>query len=187
MPTDRVEKKRIEWDMYFLMFAHTASLKGSCDRKQVGAAIMDEHHRLISTGFNGGAAGMPDCDTHGHVMKDIGGRQSCVNTLHAEKNAVLYAHRSLRGCTIYTNTYTCLDCAQIIGTTGMIRVVYSEMYTSRNTSLVPEYFNKAGVEVTHIPVRFNFQVLCAETKCSNLARYESYRCGIHDLSFTDEH
>ena len=186
MPTGRVEKKRVDWDIYFLMMAHTASLRGSCDRKQVGAFIVDDGHRMVSSGYNGGAAGMPDCDVVGHLLKEIDGRQSCVQTLHAESNAIDYAYRNIEGCTLYTTVIPCFDCAKRIAGVGIIRVVYAEFYTSRNTGLVAKYFETANIEMVHIPIRFNFQVLCAEDGCSNLGRYESHRCGIHDLGFTDE-
>ena len=185
MPTDRMERKRVDWDTYFLMIAHTVCLRGSCDRKQVGAVIVDEGHRIISSGYNGGAAGMPDCDVPGHLLKEIDGRQSCVQTLYAESNAIDYAYRDLKGCTLYTTVIPCFDCAKRIAGVGIIRVVNAEFYQSRNTLMVADYFAGVGIDMVHIPLRFNFQVLCAEQGCANLGRYESRLCGTHDLCLAD--
>lgn len=138
---------RLDWDTYFCLLAHVVALRGSCDRKQVGAVIVDTQHRVISTGYNGGAAGMPDCDVAGHLLKEIDGRESCVRTLHAESNAIDYATRSLQGATLYATVTPCFDCAKRIVGQGIQRVVYSVFYQSRNTDLVADYFKEAGVEV----------------------------------------
>jgi deoxycytidylate deaminase len=77
---------------------------------------------------------MPDCDTVGHEMKEMGGRQSCVRTTHAEANAIAQAARngaSTNGATIYTTASPCYDCAKLIINAGIVCVVYGEFYASR--------------------------------------------------------
>jgi len=58
----RVEDKRQDWDHYFMDLADKVSERATCNRKHVGAVIVDSNHRLISTGYNGSAPGAPHCD-----------------------------------------------------------------------------------------------------------------------------
>lgn len=48
------------WDDYFLAFAATASTRAKCTRRTVGAVVVLDH-RIIATGYNGAAAGEPEC------------------------------------------------------------------------------------------------------------------------------
>lgn len=43
---------RPDWDEYFMGFALTASLRGTCDRKHVGAVIV-VNGQVAATGYNG--------------------------------------------------------------------------------------------------------------------------------------
>lgn len=141
---------RPSWDEYFLAAAHLFATRATCDRKHVGAVIVDERHRIVSSGYNGAPAGMPHCSGPGgvdHELKTIEGRQSCVRTLHAESNALDDAGRRARGCTLYVTVTPCYPCAQRLVNAGIRRVVYTEWYDSQNTDLVAEFFEKAGVEM----------------------------------------
>jgi len=128
--------------------AHLVATRGTCDRKQVGAVIVNDRHRIVSTGYNGVPAGMPHCDDVGHTLVEIDGRPSCVATLHAESNALDDAGRQARGCTLYTTVIPCFDCAKRIVNAGMTYVYYKEYYESRNTKLVETYFGTSGTRLT---------------------------------------
>lgn len=142
---------RPTWDEYFLNIAKVVATRSTCDRKNVGAVIAGEH-QILSTGYNGSAKGAPHCSDVGHELKDMGGRQSCVRTIHAEMNAILQAARNgvrIAGATLYTTASPCYDCAKVIVNAGIVRVVFGEFYASRYGSSgdVPEFFKAAGVEV----------------------------------------
>lgn len=141
---------RPDWDSYFMALADLASLRGTCDRKQVGAVLVRDR-RVIATGYNGAPAGMPSCDEVGHEMVPVNGRPSCVRTLHAESNAIDWAGREARGATIYTTAFPCYPCALRIVNAGITRVCYGEHYDSQNTPLAVTLFVHAGV-LAH-PVR----------------------------------
>jgi len=138
---------RPTWDEYFMRIAAVVATRATCDRKHVGAIIVDPLRRIVSTGYNGSAKGLPHCDDAGHELKEIDGRMSCVRTLHAESNALDDAGRRADGGTLYVTVVPCYDCAKRIANAGIKRVVYGEWYESRNTSLVLDYFRSAGVEV----------------------------------------
>ena len=137
-------------DEYFMRIAQVVATRATCDRKHVGAVIVDGSGRIVATGYNGSPAGTPHCDDEGHVLKEIDGRMSCIRTLHAESNAIDYAGRESRGCTLYTTAIPCYECAKRIINAGIVRVVYGEFYGSRNTGLVPDYLNQHDVELDHV-------------------------------------
>lgn len=56
-----VPKVRPSWDDQGHAFAQAASIRGDCTRRQVGAAILDEKHRIIGAGYNGSYPGGPSC------------------------------------------------------------------------------------------------------------------------------
>ncbi len=136
---------RPTWDEYFLAMAKVVATRATCDRKSIGAIIVDKRHRITSTGYNGAAKGMPHCSEVGHLMKEVDGRESCVRTLHAESNALDDAGRRADGGTIYVTVIPCFNCALRIVNAGIQRVVWDEFYPSQNTGLVKEFLEQARI------------------------------------------
>lgn len=126
-------------------------MRSTCDRKHVGSLIVRDR-QILSTGYNGSPRGLPHCDDVGHWMVDMGGRQSCVRTIHAEKNAIVQAARNgvrIEGATLYTTAYPCPDCGRAIINAGIVSVVYGSKYDSR-AAMGPsseEMFAAAHVEM----------------------------------------
>lgn len=141
---------RPSWDTYFLAIARVVATRATCDRKHVGAVIVDGRNRIVATGYNGAPRGLAHCDEDGHELKEIDGRMSCVRTLHAESNALDYAGQLADGGKLYVTVIPCYDCAKRIVNAGITKVVYGEFYQSRNTDLVKSYFESAGVELWQI-------------------------------------
>lgn len=143
-----------DWDEYFMDVATVVASKATCDRKLVGAVIV-LNRTLVSTGYNGAPRGMPECGEVGHELKDMGGRASCVRTVHGEANALIQAARTgarVEGGTVYTTASPCYDCMKLIINSGIIRVVCKEFYASRyDMSGGMEGFAKAaGVELVFL-------------------------------------
>lgn len=121
---------RVSWDDYFMEMAYLVSKRGTCNRKRVGA-ILVQGRRVIATGYNGAPSGFPDCDEVGHLMVQMGDRSSCVRTIHAEHNAVLQCALhgvSPDGATLYTTASTCFDCFKMVAQVGIQRIVHAEIY-----------------------------------------------------------
>ena len=101
MPTPANVAERPDWDTYFLLIAEVVSRRSTCPRAHVGAVIVSDENRILSTGYNGAAPGEPHCESEvGCLMQD----GHCQRTLHAEVNAIAFAARagiSLRGSRLY--------------------------------------------------------------------------------------
>lgn len=83
---------------------------------KVGAVIVDQDNRIVSTGFNGFPRGVNDSP----VERDI----KLLRTIHAEENALLFARRDVTGMSIYVTRPPCARCAAKLVQSGIARVVY---------------------------------------------------------------
>lgn len=95
-----------KWDTYFLEMAKLVSSASKDPSTKVGAVLVDQYNRVISTGFNGYAQGVVD------TYEDR--EEKLRRTIHAEENAVLFAQRDVRGCTLYTTHVPCAHCTAVL-------------------------------------------------------------------------
>jgi dCMP deaminase len=146
---------RPSWGEQFIMQAYITALRGSCQRKRVGAIIIDQNNRHVAGGFNGAPRGQPDCLSVGCDVRVVDGRGSCVRTLHAESNALDYAGRDARGCALFTTVIPCRPCALRIIQAGIDSVFYSEFYESQGTKETKELLTGAGVKLMQLTLPEN--------------------------------
>jgi dCMP deaminase len=116
---------RPDWDTYFHTIAKVVAARADCRRAQHGAVIIDKHHRIISTGYNGTPPGdKRSCDAgdcpraFSNVPHNSGGYEDCIS-LHAEQNAIANATRDMRGGTIYITGDPCPMCAKLCLAAGL--------------------------------------------------------------------
>jgi len=111
------------WDNWFLGLAQYIATASKDPSTKVGAVIVDANRRVISVGYNGFARGVDDSPERlndREVKYDL--------TVHAEKNAILFAQEDLAGCTVYTWPFPpCAPCAAMIVQSGITRVVAPNM------------------------------------------------------------
>lgn len=135
-------------DAMFMAMAWAASLRGSCNRLKVGAVVTVGNH-VISSGYNGAPSGMPHCGS------DCNENNPCLNTVHAEDNALRWAYMHLGhnpiGGTIYVTNQPCVNCARKIVAAGIKRVVYSEEYRCKE-GIGYLMANQVEVNVCRIPL-----------------------------------
>lgn len=108
-----------------LELAVVAARRGTCPRLQVGAVIAREG-RVLVTGRNGSAPGEEHCGDHADGER-------CTRALHAERNAVAFAARfgvALNGATVYVTHAPCFDCAGVLLSAGIERVIFGWRYRS---------------------------------------------------------
>jgi dCMP deaminase len=114
------------WDEYFMEVARTVATRATCPRASVGAVLV-LGHRILTTGYNGAPRGVAHCTEIGCEM--VGGH--CVRSTHAEANAVVQGALhgvSLDGATAYCTHQPCINCAKLLVSAGIVRIVYRDSY-----------------------------------------------------------
>jgi dCMP deaminase len=124
-------------DDMLMEMAVVVSKRSTCNRLAVGA-VVSRGGRVLSTGYNGPASGLPHCQHD----KD----EPCEMAIHAEVNALAWAAR-FGVATLYADLHIthmpCLKCAQFIINAGISRVVYAIPYRLRSGV---ELLDKAHVD-----------------------------------------
>lgn len=111
-----------KWHKRMMDLAEFISSWSKDPSTKVGAVIVDENNRIVSTGYNG----FPKC------VKDLKSRYDNKDLkykiiLHAEENAILYAKRDLSNCKLYVSALPpCAHCASIIINSGIKTVIYKK-------------------------------------------------------------
>lgn len=143
-----VNRRNGKWDRRFLKLAGEIATWSLDPSTQVGAVIVRPDRTVASIGYNGFPRGMSDDPA---LYADRETKLSRV--VHAEMNAILNAHSSVDGFTLYTSKLPpCDRCAVHVIQAGIRRVVYDEPAAelmlrwgdSIKTTL--EMFAEAGVE-----------------------------------------
>lgn len=143
MATELDRQHRPNWDDYFMALARILGARSSCNRLHAGSILVKDK-RIISSGYNGAAPGLPSCDEAGHLLED----GHCVRTIHAEHNAILQTAQmggiSTKGATMYTKYNPCIHCAKYVIAAGVIRVVVGQVYRGMDAV---DFLRQAGVQV----------------------------------------
>lgn len=138
------------WDSYFMRLAQLASERTNCIKRRVGCVIA-RNRRVVATGYNGTASGLPNCNAGGCAR--CSGTEHCQGErldlcfcLHAEENAIIEAGRErCEGSTLYTNLFPCVLCAKKMVQAGVARVVFDKHYTTGGAS--ERLLSAGGVKV----------------------------------------
>lgn len=142
--------KFTKWDQRFIELAKLVGSWSKDPSTQVGAVIVDDDKRIISIGFNGFPKGVQDSEKK---LLDREEKYSII--VHAEANALMFANKSVAGCTIYTYPFQpCSRCAGLIIQAGIKRVVSiknSDPRWEKNFNLSRQLFDQAGIilELVH--------------------------------------
>ena len=146
----------LDWDEYFMGLAHLSALRSKDPNTQVGAAIVDENHRVVSVGYNGLPKGCSDdefpWDREGGTLDT-----KYAYVVHAELNAILNSKWPVTGCTIYVSLFPCNECAKAIIQSGISEIVYeSDKYAEEdNTVASKKMLTAAGIKLRKLNYRVN--------------------------------
>ncbi len=149
----------LNWDSYFMGLAHLSALRSKDPHTQVGAAIVDDDHRVISVGYNGLPRGCADQEypwqREGEVLDT-----KYPYVVHAELNAILNSKWSVKNTTIYVSLFPCNECAKAIIQSGIKRVVYeSDKYAGTEMNVAAKrMLSSAGVELIKIPYQMKLNI-----------------------------
>ena len=145
-------KDYISWDEYFMGVALLAAQRSKDPNTQVGACIVDDSKRILSTGYNGFPQGCSD-DDFPLNRDEKQGETKYQFVVHAELNAILNASgKNLFGSTVYVALFPCNECAKAIIQSGIKEVVYlSDKYHNTPSTIASRrMLDAAGVKLTQI-------------------------------------
>lgn len=133
-----------KWDQRFIDLAKLVGSWSKDPSTQVGAVIVDKNNRIASVGYNGFPKNVTDSPSR---LLDREHKYDIM--VHAEANALMFANRSLEGCTLYTWPFQpCSKCAGLIiqsGITRVVSVVHSEGRWKKNFSVARQLFMESNV------------------------------------------
>jgi len=140
---------RPDIDEYFLKIASVAAERSTCRRHHVGAVAVKDKH-ILSTGYNGAAAGLKDCLELGCLRDEqgipSGTRHEICRGIHAEQNMIIQASLhgvSLEGATVYVTHTPCILCAKMLANAKIRRFVTFGNYADDSFL---ELFREAGIQ-----------------------------------------
>ena len=142
----------ISWEEYFMGVALLAAERSKDPNTQVGACIVDEQNRILSTGYNGFPHGCSD-DKFPWNRDEAKGETKYQFVVHAELNAILNASgKSLAGSTLYVGLFPCNECAKAIIQAGVREVIYlSDKYKNTpGTKASRRMLDAAGIKLTQL-------------------------------------
>jgi dCMP deaminase len=142
---EKMSQARPSWDEYFLKIAMLVAERSTCRRHKVGAIIVKDK-RILTTGYNGAAAGIKDCLEMGCLRNanniPSGERHEICRAIHAEQNAIIQAAlhgANIEGATIYCTHPPCILCAKMLANARIKRyVTYGDYPDEEAKSLLNE-------------------------------------------------
>lgn len=142
-------KSVLSWDEYFMLQAMMASFKSKDPATKVGCVFVDEFNHQITMGYNGFVAGIDESKLPwGKDKTQPLEHQKYGYVVHSEANAILHSPRSLRGSTCYVTHFPCNECAKLIASSGVKKVIYlsdKHLGTESNT-ISKKIFHLTGIE-----------------------------------------
>ena len=126
----------ISWDEYFMGVALLAAERSKDPSTQVGACIVNQEERILSTGYNGFPYGCEDDDFPWARDGEVN-ETKYPFVVHAELNAILNAGgKKLSDSRIYVALFPCNECAKAIIQAGIKEVIYlSDKYANTPSTL----------------------------------------------------
>ena len=141
-------------DEYLLKIDSVVAERSTCLRHHVGAvAVRDKH--ILTTGYNGAPAGLPDCLELGCLRDELGIKSGThheiCRAIHAEQNVIIQAALhgvGLGGATIYCTHSPCVLCAKMLVNARISRFVTYGMYSEE---AFRELFEGADIRFDLLP------------------------------------
>ena len=142
------------WDDAFMATARLFAMRSKDPNTQVGACIVDKHHRILSIGYNGTPNGMNDGEFPWGRDGDDELDKKYLFVCHSELNAVLNFRGSterMQGATLYVDLFPCNECAKVIAQSGISEVVYlRDLYPDTDSVIASKrIFDSCGIAYRH--------------------------------------
>ncbi len=152
-------RTRISWDELFMEMAFILTKRSSCLNSQMGAVLVTQDNDVISTGYNGSPAKLPNCSDLGTCRRKedadyaSGKNLHLCNAVHAEINAILLAAKnghSTKDAKLYCTHQPCTECAKQIVNAGIAEVIFANSYPNNEESI--KIMQHGEVRVKHRPL-----------------------------------
>jgi len=141
------EEQKNKWDHRFLELVQLVASWSKDPSTKTGAVIVDSDRRVVSVGYNGLAKGVYD-NRERYADRDVKYKM----IVHCERNAIIFAHRDLAGCTLYTYPFmSCAPCAGMVIQSGITRCVAPRNENPRwieDFEISKQMFEEAGVALS---------------------------------------
>ena len=107
-------------DDYFFEIASVVATRSTCPRAAIGATLV-KFGRVIGTGYNGTASGLPHCLERHQTLEQHLEIDHCAWAVHAERNALYNALIPADGATLYVvgPRPICPDCRDYLRSRGV--------------------------------------------------------------------
>lgn len=172
--------KQIQHHIAYIKIAQNIGNLSYCKRKQVGSVIVKDNN-IISTGYNGTPAGMPN------VCENTEGETNWF-TLHSESNAIAKLTKSTQssdGSILYITLSPCKDCAKLILQSGITEIYYLVQHSCEEGL---KFLTEQGVKCTHIAREVNnvFEEGGTNSNDFVLNVYEKFTCKQFQLAKSND-
>ena len=130
-------KNYLNWDEYFMGIAKLTAGRSKDPNTQVGACIVSNDNRVLSTGYNGAPNGFHDDEfpwkREGNPLET-----KYMYVCHAEENAIDNFRgykKEFENARIYVDLFPCNECAKKIIQSGIKEVIYlSDKYANTDST-----------------------------------------------------
>ena len=137
---------RLTHDEYYLEILKVVAARSTCVRRAVGAILVDERYKVLSTGYNGVPSGFSHCiDVPCLGARDTPGDSSRCMAIHAEVNVIVQCARLDLARILYVSCTPCFTCAKMLCNTPVRRIVSAEEYSESDGLNV---LRQAGIELS---------------------------------------
>ena len=140
-------KEVLQKEDYYMAIALLTSGQSKDPSTRVGACIVDQNENVVSAGYNHPPKGWDDnFFPWGNDKKNGIRNTKYPYIVHAEMDAL--AGHYVEGGTCYVTLFPCTNCAKLIVSSGIKKVVYLHMYTTDPEELacVMDIFRNSDVE-----------------------------------------
>lgn len=137
-----MQRRRPDWDSFFMGLALTVSKRSLDPHTQVGAVLIDEDNIIVGMGYNSFPRGLLDSALPTEAPEKY------LYMVHAEMNALANCQSRPKGATLYVTLEPCNVCAmQLINSQiAKIRYLLPRSSPGKEYLVSREILRKAGVD-----------------------------------------
>ena len=140
----------ITWDEYFMGIALLSAERSKDPSTQVGACIVSENNKILSTGYNGMPIGCNDDEMPWVREAEKPNDTKYPFVCHAELNAILNSPSLIdnKNAKIYVALFPCNECAKAIIQSGIKEIIYAcDKYAQTDAVIASKMMlDRAGVK-----------------------------------------